>query len=334
MKSVIFKFVSLLFVMQLLSACMYHYFPQQDTGKLMTYPIIPHKNEVEVYFGNEKPTDTAYLKLRVIDMYGGIYTSTGAMIEAMKKEAQKYGVDAILLLDDKAITEATTTSTGILWNRAQSYTQYENRRFMCALGIKYKRNISQVDNYIRKQQIALYDSATQTYKAILDVELELDGNAKKMKEIVPKTALYYDNFIKKYSLSWLIYDKSADWQTTSYDENINQKSQFDLVRVYSRDNWDKKLKVSYNYNGLQQIEKVRIKSPEKKPQFLKYVYLNPKTQKLNSLTVVENDKTIYKQVFEYDENQKLQHSLFYKIEEGKEIPFLKVTYIYYQKSDF
>jgi hypothetical protein len=107
-----------------------------------------------------------------------------------------------------------------------------------------------------------------------------------------------------------------------------------LVRVYTASNWEKRLKVTYNYNGLKQIEKVRIKSPEKKPQFLTYVYLNPKTQKLSSLTVVENDKTIYKQVFEYDENQKLQNSLFYKIEEGKEIPFLKINYIYYQKSDF
>jgi hypothetical protein len=311
---------------------MYRYFPQQDTGKLMTYPVIPHKNEVEVYFNNEKPKDTAYLKLRVIDMYGGIYTSTGAMIEAMKKEAQKYGVDAILLLDDKAITEATTTSTGILWYRNPSYITYENRRFMCALGIKYKRNISQVDNYIRKQQIELYDSTTKTYKPILDIELELDGSAKKTKEIVPKTVLYYDNFIKKYSLSWLIYDKSADWQTTSLTEP--EYSPFELVRVYAANNWDKKLKVTYNYNGLKQIEKVRIKSPEKKPQFLKYMYLNKKTQKLSSLTVVENDKTIYKQVFEYDENQKLQTSLFYKIEEGKEIPFLKINYIYYQKSDF
>ena len=157
MKSVIFKFVSLLFVVQLLSSCMYRYFPQQDTGKLMTYPVIPHKNEVEVYFGNEKPIDTAYLKLRFINMYGGIYTSTGAMIETMKQQAQKYGVDAILLLDDKAITEATTTSSGILWyGGGQSYTKYENSRFMCALGIKYKRNISQIDNYIRKQEILFY----------------------------------------------------------------------------------------------------------------------------------------------------------------------------------
>ncbi len=332
MKSTICKFVFLACFMQFLSSCMFHYLPQ-DTGKLMTYPVIPHKNEVEVYFYNEKPKDTAYIKLRVIDVHGGIYTSTGAMINAIKQKAQQYGVDAILLLDDKAITESTTS---LSWGRKSNptYTNYQNSRFMSALGIKYKRNISEIDNYIRKQEIQLYDSITQTYKPILDVELELDGNAKTIKEIVPKTAIYYHDFIKKYSLSWLIDDKSADWETTSYDENINKKSQFELVRVYSRDNWDKKMRVVYNYNSLQQIEKIRIKSPEKKPQFLTYVYLNKKTQKQSLLTVEEKEKLIYKQVFQYNENEKCQSSVFYKIQEGKGIPFLKVNYIYYQKEDF
>lgn len=331
MKSIIFKFVCLFFVTQLLSSCMYRYFPQQDTGKLMTYPVIPHKNEVEVYFNNEKPTDTAYLKLRVIDMYGGIYTSTGAMIESMKKEAQKYGVDAILLLDDKTITKANTEWS--LWNKNnRTYTTYENSRFMYALGIKYKRNIDKVDNYIRKQEIQLYDSATKTYKSILDVELELDGNQKKINEIVPKTAIYYHQFIKKYSLSWLIYDTSAEWQTTSLTKP--EYSPFELVRVYAANNWDKKLRVIYRYSKSKKIEKVEIKQPEKKLQVLNYTYLNKETQKLSLLSVTEKKKQIYKQVFEYDENQKLQNSLFYKIEADKEIPFLKINYIYYQKSDF
>ena len=57
MKSISFKLALLLCFMQLLSSCMYRYIQQQDTGKLMTYPVIPHKNEVEVYFNPTFPTE-------------------------------------------------------------------------------------------------------------------------------------------------------------------------------------------------------------------------------------------------------------------------------------
>jgi hypothetical protein len=304
-------------------SCMMSYFSQNtDTGKLMDFPIIPHQNEVEVYFEGEKPTDTAYLKLRIIDMHGGANVATAAMITALKEEAQNYGVDAIILLDDKAITKVNTN----YWNKTHPYS-VENRRFMCVLGIKYKRNIQDTIRFITKHQIALFDSSMADYKPILDLEVDLEGNTKNMKVLEANKAFYYHQYIKKYSLAWLIYDKSSDWKYDGFSETGTMP----IKRIYKYGYFKEQVNVFYKLISNGQVAELRIKEVGKKPQDIFCKYPNKTTKQPNVLTVTEKGKEIYKHVFNYDENGNLQTSIFYRIINGKESPLLRIKYGYFKK---
>jgi hypothetical protein len=317
------KLFSLLLLCFLFSACMRGY-QNQDSGQLMPYPIIPHTQEVEVYFNQEKPTDTAYLKLRVIDVYKPMHTATGEMIAVLKQKAQQYGVDALLLLDEKSFLNSSFGYN----SRYTSVTDYNNYRLLSAVGIKYKKNISGIENYIQKQDIELYDSVTKTYKPILGIELDLNENSRNIYEIAPKTANYYHNYIKKYSLAWLVKDKSADW----IHNELNEPSSFNIKRVYKHDNWEQKLRVTYQYNKSKQIEKLSIKQPEKAGQKLVYTYQDAKSNRPLSLVVTEKSKIIYKQIFNFDDTKKLQNSIFYIVNGNQETPFLRVNYKYFSKN--
>lgn len=318
------KFAFVLAIFCTYQSCMMSYLPQNtDTGKLMDFPIIPHQNEVEVYFDGEKPTDTAYLKLRVIDIYVGATTPTGTMVNDLKKQAQRYGVDAIILLDDKAITKVNTN----YWNKTHPYS-VENRRFMCALGIKYKRNIQDTIRFITKHQIALFDSSIADYKPILDLEVDLEGNTKNMKVLEANKAFYYHQYIKKYSLAWLIYDKSSDWKYDGFSETSTEVTK----RTYKHWNFEEQINVFYRLISNGQVAELRIKEVGKKPQEIFCKYANKTTKQPNVLTVTEKGKEIYKQIFNYDENGNLQTSIFYRIINGKESPLLRIKYSYFKNS--
>lgn len=304
-------------------SCMMSYLPQNtDAGKLMDFPIIPHQNEVEVYFNGEKPSDTAYLKLRIIDISGGANVATGAMVNALKEQAQSYGVDAIILLDDKAITKVNTN----YWNKTHPYS-VENQRFMYALGIKYKRNIANAANFIVKHEIALFDSSTSAYKPILELDVDLDGNTKNMRSMEANKAFYYHQYIKKYSLAWLINDKSSDWKHDGFSET----SMLPMVRIYKYGYFDEQLRVSYKLTGSRQVESLQIKEVGKKPQEIFCKYPNKTAKQPSILIVVEKGKEIYKHVFNYDENGNLQTSVFYTLSNGSENPLLNVKYVYFTK---
>ncbi len=311
------------------TSCLVSYPKQyQDLGKLIEYPIIPHQNEVEVFFAGEQPRDTAYIKLRVIDMYGSSYTTTGEMIQALQREAQRYGADALLIGDDKTFTNYFHQT----WerNRYSSYAAIAERT-MYAVAIKYKRNIKGVEKFIGKQLIFLYDSATGNYQPIVEVKVDTIGNAFNIKALAKNKIHFYHQYIQRYSLAWLAYDKSPDWKHDGYGDS---PTAFAITRVYKSMDWEQRVKAVFQYPLHKRIDEISLRQPSTPKQELKFSYATPKTKQPQKLEVWQGRQVIYQQLFEYDSQQNLTQSFFYKHQAGQNLPFLKVEYVYLRKEDF
>ncbi len=91
--------LSFLFLM----GCTYGYTHQLDVAYLKSYSFKPHQNEVELYFGSNKP-QRPHLEYAIIEVKGAQFDDMNFILSKIKTKAQELGADAVIGLSKDFLT--------------------------------------------------------------------------------------------------------------------------------------------------------------------------------------------------------------------------------------
>lgn len=84
-----------LILITLVSSCTYGYSAATDVTYSRSYAYKPHNRTVEIYFGDNKPSQE-YRSIGLIEVQGGKYFSMDALVAKLRRQAQAIGADAVI----------------------------------------------------------------------------------------------------------------------------------------------------------------------------------------------------------------------------------------------
>jgi hypothetical protein len=265
---------------------------------LTRIPTPPHIREVDVFFKDEKPTES-YFRTTVLEADGSAQDDYNSLLRSLKTKAQKAGADALLGIEDKFVG---------------------NRRKLTAFGIKYFKNI----NYLDSLRLVKRVKFTNLDRNQPDdfVELSPDGDINKSSRNEAQNL--YRNLLEKLDYDFLVNDQSPNWKETRRD-NLPQQRSFWLKN-------EKKMEVFVNYDK-QSVRDVEVRTFAGRNQDLVLV---PKTWAGKNPSMVSIYKnTVLKNRVNYTyDSQGRPLIADWSVYDGKtERPFLRVEYEYFSKAE-
>ncbi|QHT71064.1 hypothetical protein GXP67_32640 [Rhodocytophaga rosea] len=295
----------------LLSSC--YKIPYRSTPQLVNIPLVPHTNEVELYFTNELPANKAYYEVIGLSAEGG--TDYNALLLQLKKQAKQAGVDAVIHINN---TNATYTSS----DGGQYSTQVVK-----GVGIKYRDNMSHIEQYIKSKKVfKLSDSGNSVliYEAPFDM---LGHELKKDRKPDP----LYTRFVRDFSFDYLLYE--TDRWAYSMDEKrrVLQRNHYADPYLNNSD-----FTCYFEYKSNDELESIQIKYPSNRKQnvYVELEYASKDKVSAKNIYAKYNKKNLlYVEKLEYDAQNRISQTTLYKVEAGKQIPFLQTNYSYYTMDD-
>jgi len=149
-------------------------FALRTDDRLTPIPTPPHQKAVQIYFPGEKIPEEPYIKIKLISAKNQASAATTSVVKELAARAQKEGADAILVLgknnyttiDETTVT--TTDSTGSKTTTSSSSTDWQSVDALC---IKYIKNITYLDQYVREKQLLARESDAWAPVAVLQFDL-------------------------------------------------------------------------------------------------------------------------------------------------------------------
>lgn len=280
-----------------------------DNTRLMDLPTTAHHREVEVFFPGENPKNP-YLKVFLLEEVAYEETSYATLVGKLKKQAQRKGVDAIIVLAR---------------NRSETETEiaYTVTNMASAVGIVYTKNIEYKENVAKRSLLSLYNHETNEYEVTEVFKLNAEN-----KPIPKENSYQYLAYFYNYSLDFMLNEKNANWQyiynskkkvikryykgiTAVFSFEISDSNKVKKVTILN-DSGTYEIDFSYNKDGFFHQKKIyRVASSKKR-------------------------KLIRNEVFEYKDNGQLlrQHLFKFDKEDGSIVPFMKLEYEYYSEADY
>jgi hypothetical protein len=295
----------------LLSSC--YKIPYGSTPQLINIPLIPHTNEVELYFENELPQNKAYYEMIGLSAEGG--TNYNALLLQLKNNAKRSGVDAVIHISN---TNATYTSS----DGGQYSTQVVK-----GVGIKYRENMTYIDQYIKSKQVFKLSetgSPDLLYEAPFDM---LGHEIRKDHKLDP----LYTRFVRDFSFDYLLYETnrwafSTDerkrvYERKHYTDQYLNNSDFSCFFKYKPNDELKSIQINYPINSKQNV-------------YMELEYASKDKVSTKNIYAKYNKKNLlYVEKLEYDALNRISQATLYKMEQGKQIPFLQTKYTYYTMDD-
>jgi uncharacterized pyridoxamine 5'-phosphate oxidase family protein len=306
--------VYILITLLVLSGCVgSRYVTNTDRFRINDFPTPPHNYKVELYFAGEKLPEQEFIRTHMFSFHG-----EGAAAELVKKvqtEAEKANVDGVIILSPEQYMDYESVSYGTS---------------VTGIGIKLKGNVDYLHNYRFVDKLYVYDLDTLEYRHVADLFPNFHNQIFHVSIIdsTHTTSYYIENYIKKYSLPFLLEDKGPEWRFKK-DEIGRERA-----RSYFQNNQRKfSLKIDYENNLPAFLSiKYRIIHDMIEERNIRINY-NHNDQITEKLILDQNKTPLLKEVFSYDEEGKLVESIYYKIEDTIEKPFLKTEYIYFENED-
>ncbi|WP_207433721.1 hypothetical protein [Sabulibacter ruber] len=311
------------------TGCMKRYWPNGTENRLSSIPT-PYQDqnkEVEVFFPGEYPADSTYVKVAILEHKVDGAVAYGTLVDAVKSKAKQQGMDAVLLLNKNQSTRlqkegllaeliAETIAGRELEDEYTSVTTHE----LAGVGIKFRKNLSYLPGYIQKKQVLSLNGEKE--ELLASVELNHQGIAGKVTSASPADEQTYEQYIHQYDLNHLLNEVGPQWR---YSQVVGQIRTRKLLGKPGSPPL-KKVKIQYNEQLLPARLELRSGS-DLQSEFIDIAY-NEKRQ-VSGKTISRGNKVFLKEVNSYSPDGKLQTTLHYKMEDGKELPFLKTVYQYY-----
>lgn len=337
--------VAVLFI-QILQSCLTYY--PIPTPRLVDLPTPPHSNKVDMFFASEVPKDE-YVKVMILEVESGINESYTNLVKSMELKAQDEGIDAVLILDkiegnqvvgarasyiaDKLALESATNdkdkkqrnelmqqrlASGDYQPSLQGYSKLHG------LGIKYKKNINYLQNYLKAQHVY---KGNDTIRPILSVYFDLNGVERNYIEYVNNSKQIYLNKIRKFSFEYLLQRETQEWRYFKDGYNILRK------RVMFEGS-DKLMSCKLQYTENLKLKGLAIKADYNNSFFNTYkMALEFPNSQVVKTSLKSNKIEIERREFNYLFNGSCKKQSIYKMYREEQVLEYIVRYEYYSNSD-
>ncbi len=323
MKNKNFTFIiALSLAVLLLSSCMSRYpgVVATDPYRVKDFPTPRHKSEIKVFYPTDrKPAPKSYIQTHLFEALDFPGTSLGRQVRQLVDKASFAGVDAIIIESHRDIWRTLPNGLRIRENVAR------------AKGIKFKQRVNYLHLYRYVDQLFKYDAPRDTFELVANLFPDFNGQIVRVEgDNQARANHYYRNYIKLYSLDFLLGDESDNWK---FRRTLSG-------RVIRRNHVDNKgqvtIKLRLKYEpGTRKISYID-------GQFLgetgrwdrKEIWLKFDDNKLvKEKLIIKNGARFLVERFIYDDQDRVITSTYYKFVDGGEQPFLQTQYYYYEKED-
>lgn len=294
----------------LLGSCTKQFYPQ-NPYRFNHFPLPQHNYKIDVFFPGEKMEDNEYVQTHLFEVTAHLGATYARMVERVTELAQQANVDGILIQSQESIYS------------------YETKTLL-AMGFKYKRNVDYLEQYRIVDQLWIFNQDDQQWSHIANMFPDFNNQIFQIETVNdnPWGEHYFKNYIRKYSLDFLLNDKSPNWTYRTAPTGILSERRFKLpsgesirVKIAYNDQFQPKtLNVIY-YNHL----------TGKEPQEIQ-INRNEKNQIVEKIILI-NKTPILREEFEYDQEGKLVSSTYYKLNSADQTPVVKTKYYFYTNED-
>ncbi len=291
-------------------SCTVGYLPDRTSRDLLVdFPLLPHSDEVTVYFPDDSLPAEAHVRVGVLEVRGGEFTTYNELLRRMRVQAQERGVDAIRILNRQHYTDKCEWC----WDDVTT--------ILSAVGLKFVKNLDYLSDYVKAQEIyALNASSDQLGEWSAKVWFDFDGIATSV-----EGNRNHAEFVERYSLDYLLHQQNRRWRYAP-DEYGRTR-----VRVRTHASGTPHLRVWFTYDAVRPTF-VRIKdlqTREESSMQLTYDFGGILLKKRITLP----NRNVVEQIPIYDSQGKQIGSEYYRIREEERIPYLQVSYDFYAPED-
>ena len=312
----------------LCSGCMRSYYsvPAHDT--LIDIPIPPHDREVAIIFPGESMPSEEYLKIGVVEVRGGEYTSYNTLIKLLQTEAQAVGVDAVQLFGKQQYGKVESDET-FLESLSEAISGEEEvdeyatiiTTTLSGLGIRYLKNMDYLSQYVKAHHLYLFNDTTQQYDH-WEATAHTDFN-KEIQSVEGNDTLYYQ--FRQYLLDYLRDEESDAWKY-GRDEHQRIHKRFLMQGEYPV------MKCWFTYQWPYKIQEVKIKHfPSKLEEHILFTY--DSEHRLIEKSIQRSGQLFLRETLAYDERCLLAERTFFRVSKNSKVPYAKIKYEYHHPKE-
>lgn len=318
----------------------YHGYHTSSNSRISDFPTPPHNYNIEIFFPGESPADKDYIRTHIFQITAPTGSQYAGLVQQMREKASAAHVDAVIIINKDNYTQWVSSKSAVDYvaeiltgvHVPETHTLTEET-ILVGLGIKYKANVDYLTKYRLVDQLHLFDSEKQEYTHIANLYPDFNNTIFQVENTAESNegVFHYREYIKKHSLAFLMNDKSSAWK-----HSINATTGKLKKRKYTDPTTQNRISVRFNYSDAGKL--IALKTRHRQMGRIPEEYLLE--LKMDSLglfseKIVKNAEgtPLFIEWFYYNEEGYLVNSLIYAIEDGKESPFLKIDYLYYQEED-
>ncbi|MEM8968094.1 MAG: hypothetical protein AAGE93_16870 [Bacteroidota bacterium] len=304
-----FRIPSLFLLGIALVGCTVGYPPNfYDQDMLVDFPLLPHTEDVPVYFPHDTLPDEEYLRVGVLEARGGEFTSYNELIRRLQFQAQERGVDAIQLM-----------------NKEVEADEYYGTSILSGIGIKYIKSLDYLNDFVRSQEIYLTNGnhvSPDSSQWVSKIWFDFNGEVERV-----EGDQNYAQFIRKYSLDYLLYSISRRWRYA-----VDEYGELRLRVNYSATG-AVNLRAWFSYQMRERPNFIRIREyPSRAESTLWFAYDVEAKMLKKRITLPNGD--VMDQIPVYNAAGKLLKSEYYKLDADQQLtPYLLVVHQFYSPDD-
>jgi hypothetical protein len=304
-------------LLPLLSSAQLHFVSEYPTvlennvNTLTDLPLQPTHKKVDVFFNSEKPK-LPYYKIRVTTISGSLTSTYNQLLIKLQKQAMDEGFDGLLMLNIVQINDPYYNSVHPL--------EFSNYLYLNAVGIKYKYNMTYVENIVKSATLEL-SNPSKTYQ----INFQMNGQ---FSDTVYSAGQAY--YLQNVSL----FNKADQFLTYKYERDadgvIIQPDNAKMVTDSGN------IRYIPSLNGTE-LNLVNIKLPYglytvERNYAVSYVSIQPKEKPVTRLLFTGRKNLPYcKDVYNYDDRNRCTGFTRYDSKTNEQI--LKVKYNFFSMED-
>ncbi|MFD2999826.1 hypothetical protein ACFS7Z_05610 [Pontibacter toksunensis] len=290
------------------------YYPANSNERISDIPTQPHQEEVQLFFSGEWPKQE-YVKIAALEVTGGENTSYAALVKALRKRAQAYGADAVMVQDKNTVSDVSSS----IYNRTVSTA---NTSLLQGIAIKYKKNLD-LSLMPKRQELQLYNLETSSFQPLLNLQFSPGGEVKEQEVLQQKALDYYNRFVKRYSEHHLVKEQGNYWIQREQEGYVVERQQVQHGIILKQ--------VEIEYDAARRITKILVKEPNTLQQdgqeVINYTY--NEVGQLVSRRITRKKVPYLLEEYTYDDSGKVEQVQVYTPKAEGKAPFLKSDFAYY-----
>jgi hypothetical protein len=297
----------------LLSGCLRYPTTGPTYDRLANLPTEPHERKVKILFPGDPLPTGRYVKLGVVEVHGGGFSSYNALIRELQGRAQTLGVDVVQLFDRKYMEDTYTA-----WDDRTTTDVYSN---LAGIGFISLADADYLSDYVSEKEIYLYrDSIGWQPEPVCRVVPSYNDQPPKI-----TGEKNYADFVSAYSLEHLRYEETPNWTYYLNERGLVNRRTYRTGGVVV-----KRCRFTYERG---RVTEVRIRHFYPRQLDEKVIIRYNEHGHIAEQRIFQEGSLVYREVPAYDAQERWAGSEYYVVKEGgADRPYLKVVYRFFDPS--